>query len=253
MAPVLARDALLCAGAASLHWQVDTPALWVTLQLASVTTVLLAAIAIPLAAWLTLARTRLRVPVEAAAMLPLVLPPTVLGFYLLVLLGPFTAPGRALTRLFGHPLAFSFAGLVVGSVIYSLPFALQPLTAGFAQVSPALLEAATLLGAGRLRALATVLLPLARRSILASLVLSFTHTVGEFGVVLMLGGDIPGKTRTLSIALLDQVQDTNYTAANQTALLLLVCSAAVLVLIYGVQRRTGTGDGTGPAAGLRHG
>jgi molybdate transport system permease protein len=209
---------------------------------------ILLVIAVPLAGWLTLDRApsatrrrllggvsvgrRLRSLVETLAMLPLVLPPTVLGFYLLVLLGPHTGVGRVVTRIIGHPLAFSFGGLVVGSVLYSLPFALQPLTAGFAQVRPELLEASALLGAGRLRTLYAVVLPLARRSLLAAAVLSFTHTIGEFGVVLMLGGDIPGRTRTLSIALLDQVQDANYTAANQTALLLLVGSALVLMLVY---------------------
>jgi molybdate transport system permease protein len=223
--------------------QIDTQALLLTLRLAAITTVILLAIAVPLAGWLTVLREpasprgflsrRLRPLVETAAMLPLVLPPTVLGFYLLVLLGPHTGVGRLLTRLLGHPLAFSFQGLIVGSVLYSLPFALQPLTAGFSQVHPGLLEASALLGASRLRTLYSVVLPLAGRSLLASSVLSFTHTVGEFGVVLMLGGDIPGKTRTLSIALLDQVQDANYAAANQTALLLLLGSALVLLVVYG--------------------
>jgi molybdate transport system permease protein len=227
--------------------QIDTQALLLTLRLAAVTTAILLAIAVPLAGWLTLQRRALPGRgslgplVETLAMLPLVLPPTVLGYYLLVLLGPHTGVGRVLTRLFGHPLAFSFEGLVVGSVLYSLPFALQPLTAGFSQVRPELLEASVLLGASRGRTLYAVVLPLARRSLLASAVLSFTHTVGEFGVVLMLGGDIPGKTRTLSIALLDQVQDGNYAAANQTALLLLVGSALVLLLVYGREPRGGAG------------
>jgi molybdate transport system permease protein len=192
-------------------WQVDTQALLLTLRLG---------------------RSRVRPLVETLAMLPLVLPPTVLGFYLLVLLGPHTGIGRLLTRLLGHPLAFTFEGLVVGSVLYSLPFALQPLTAGFSQVRPELLEASALLGASRLRTLFAIVLPLARGSLLASAVLTFTHTVGEFGVVLMLGGDIPGQTRTLSIALLDQVQDAQYGAANQTALLLLLGSALVLLAVY---------------------
>ncbi|HEY0786931.1 MAG TPA: molybdate ABC transporter permease subunit [Acidobacteriaceae bacterium] len=217
-------------------WQVDGQALALTLELAAVTTVILIVIAVPLAAFLIFGHARLRPILEAAAMLPLVLPPTVLGFYLLVLLGPHTSVGRALIHLLGHPLAFSFAGLVVGSVLYSLPFALQPLTSGFAQLPVQLLETSTLLGAGPLRTLRRVVLPLAQRSLLASAVLSFTHTVGEFGVVLMLGGDIPGRTRTLSIALLDQVQDGRFTAANQTALLLLAGSALVLVLVYLVPR-----------------
>ncbi len=223
-------------------WQIDTQALVLTLRLASVTTVFLMAIVCPLAGWLVLGRARLRPAVESMAMLPLVMPPTVLGYYLLVLLGPRTSVGRVLTHVLGHPLAFSFSGLVIGSVLYSLPFALQPLTAGFAQVGPELLEASALLGAGCVRTLWAVVLPLARRSLVAAAILSFTHTVGEFGVVLMLGGDIPGRTRTLSIALLDQVQDAQYGAANQTALLLLVCSTAVLLVIYagnaGRERRT---------------
>jgi molybdate transport system permease protein len=213
-------------------WQLDTQALLLTLRLASVTTVILLAVAVPLAGWLTLGRARVRPLVEAVAMLPLVMPPTVLGFYLLILLGPRTGMGRLIMRGLGHPLAFSFEGLVVGSVLYSLPFAVQPLTSGFGQVPAELLEASALLGAGRLRTLYAVVLPLARRSLVASAVLSFTHTVGEFGVVLMLGGDIPGRTRTLSIALLDQVQDANYGAANQTALVLLAGSALVLLLVY---------------------
>ena len=242
--------------------QVDTQALLLTLKLATVTTVLLLLITVPLAAWLSLGaypvlrlrsssalRRRalgnllprlgdhLRPVIETLAMLPLVLPPTVLGFYLLVLLGPHTGVGSLLTRWVGHPLAFSFEGLVVGSVLYSLPFALQPLTAGFAQVPAELVEASALLGAGPVRTLAHVVVPLARRSLLAAAGLSFAHTVGEFGVVLMLGGDIPGRTRTLSIALLDQVQDGRYEAANQTALLLLVGSALVLLMVYAGQRR----------------
>jgi molybdate transport system permease protein len=267
-----ARSLELMAGAWLAHWQVDTQALLLTLRLASVTTVILLAITVPMASWLTLGSIPaprrgwlssmssggwriawggyLRALVETIAMLPLVLPPTVLGFYLLVLLGPQTGLGRLLIRMIGHPLAFSFDGLVVGSVLYSLPFALQPLTAGFSQVRPELLEASALLGAGRLRTLCAVVLPLSRRSLLAAAVLSFTHTVGEFGVVLMLGGDIPGSTRTLSIALLDQVQDANYAGANQTALLLLAGSALVLLLVY-AGRKAGVEAGPdGPDRGL---
>ena len=162
----------------------------------------------------------------------LVLPPTVVGFYLLVALGPLTAPGRLIIRLLGHPLAFSFSGLVVGSVLYSLPFAVQPLVAGFRAVDPALLEAAATLGVSPLRAFRTITLPLARPSVLTAAVLAFTHTVGEFGVVLMIGGNIPGRTQTLSIALYDQVQDFNYAAANRTAALLLAFSLLTLIAIY---------------------
>jgi molybdate transport system permease protein len=156
----------------------------------------------------------------------------VLGFFLLVLLGPRTAVGRGLAMLFGHPLAFSFSGLVVGSVIYSLPFAVQPLVAGFAAVPSPLLDAARLLGASPARLVTTLLLPLARRSLLTAAVLAFLHTVGEFGVVLMLGGDIPGSTRTLSILLYNQVENFDYAAAERTSAILLGLSLLALALIY---------------------
>lgn len=218
----------------------DWQALALTLRLATVTTVILLAVAMPLAALLVLGRGRWRAALEAFATLPLVLPPTVLGFFLLVLLGPRTAFGRAITALLGHPLAFSFSGLVVGSVIYSLPFAVQPLVAGFAAVEPGLVDAALLLGAGPVRLVRTLFVPLARRSILAAAVLSFLHTVGEFGVVLMLGGDIPGSTRTLSIVLYNQVEAFDYAAANRTAAILLALSATALAAIYaGSQLRGG--------------
>jgi len=219
----------------------DLQALALTLRLAVVTTVLLLVIAVPLAYWIAFTGSRLRALVEAVSTLPLLLPPTVLGFYLLVLLGPRTALGRAWIQLTGHPLAFSFAGLVVGSVIYSLPFAVQPLVAGFGGVDIALLEQARLLGASRLRLLRAVLLPLSARSVLTAAVLCFTHTVGEFGVVLMIGGDIPGATRTLSISIYDQVQDFAYAQANRTALVLVVISVAALVLLYS-RRRPGLSE-----------
>jgi molybdate transport system permease protein len=210
----------------------DWQALALSLKLATVTTAILLAIAIPLAALLVLGRSRWLTILEALAALPLVLPPTVLGFFLLVLLGPRTAFGRGITALLGHPLAFSFAGLVVGSVIYSLPFAVQPLVAGFAAVQPNLVDAARLLGAGSTKIVFTLLVPLARRSLIAAAVLSFLHTVGEFGVVLMLGGDIPGATRTLSIVLYNQVENFDYAAANRTAATLLALSVAALAAIY---------------------
>jgi molybdate transport system permease protein len=203
-----------------------------TIKLASISTVVLLAVAVPLAAWLTLGRSPLRVLAESLTSLPLVLPPTVLGFYLLVLLGPQTAVGRTLTDLLGHPLAFSFAGLVVGSVLYSLPFAVQPLVAGFSAIEPAMLDAARLLGASPMRLVWTMLLPLARRSLLTAGILVFLHTLGEFGVVLMLGGDIPGATRTLSIVLFNQVESFDYAAANRTALFLLVFCVLALVVVY---------------------
>jgi molybdate transport system permease protein len=210
----------------------DWQALALTLKLASVTTVLLLAVSVPLAAWLVLGQSRWLATIEALAALPLVLPPTVLGFFLLVLLGPRTAFGRVLTSLLGHPLAFSFSGLVIGSVLYSLPFAVQPLVAGFSAVEPTFIDAARLLGANPLRVVTTLLVPLARRSLVAASVLTFLHTMGEFGVVLMLGGDIPGATRTLSIVLYNQVENFDYAAANRTAAILLGLSAVALAAIY---------------------
>jgi len=210
----------------------DFQALWLTLRLALSTTVLLMLIALPLARWIASGNGPLRALTQTLVALPLVLPPTVLGYYLLVLLGPLTAPGRMLIRLLGHPLAFSFSGLVVGSVLYSLPFAVQPLIAGFRAVPLGLVETAATLGASPGRVFRSITLPLAKPSLITAAVLAFTHTVGEFGVVLMLGGNIPGATRTLSIALYDQVQDFNYAAANRTAALLLIFSVVALVPIY---------------------
>jgi molybdate transport system permease protein len=217
----------------------DWQALALTLKLATVTTAILLAVAIPLAALLVLGRSRWLAVLEAVAALPLVLPPTVLGFFLLVLLGTRTGFGRGIATMLGHPLAFSFAGLVVGSVIYSLPFAVQPLVAGFAAVDPGLIDAARLLGANSIRLMGSLLIPLARRSLVVAAVLTFLHTMGEFGVVLMLGGDIPGATRTLSIVLYNQVENFDYAAANRTAAILLVLSAAALAAIYAGGRSSG--------------
>jgi molybdate transport system permease protein len=211
---------------------IDWQALILTLKLASLTTAILLAITVPLGALLVLGRSRWLAALEALATLPLVLPPTVLGFFLLVLLGMRTAMGRGIASVLGHPLAFSFAGLVVGSVIYSLPFALQPIVAGFSAVERNLLDAAKMLGAGSARIVLRVLIPLARRSLIAAAVLAFLHTVGEFGVVLMLGGDIPGATRTLSIVLYNQVENFDYAAANRTAAVLLGLSVVALGAIY---------------------
>jgi molybdate transport system permease protein len=210
----------------------DWQALALTLRLATVTTAILLIVAVPLAALLVLGRSRWLAALEALATLPLVLPPTVLGFFLLVLLGPRTGIGRSIAAVLGHPLAFSFDGLVVGSVIYSLPFAVQPLVAGFAAVPPSLVDAARLLGASSGRVVVSILVPLARRSLVAAAVLSFLHTVGEFGVVLMLGGDIPGATRTLSIVLYDQVESFDYAAANRTSAVLLILSVSALAAVY---------------------
>jgi len=211
---------------------VESADLLLTLELAAVTTVVLLLLAIPLAGWIALSHTRLRYLVEAIVALPLVLPPTVLGFYLLVGLGPTTTIGRAITKLLGHTLAFSFSGLVVGSILYSLPFAVQPIVAGLRAVDPAYLEVAATLGASSRSAFTRVAMPLAKGSLLTAAVLTFTHTIGEFGVVLMLGGSIPGRTRTLSIALYNLVESGDFSTANTLALTLLGFSTIALLLLY---------------------
>ena len=210
----------------------DLAALGLTLRLATVTTLCLLIVGTPLAYWIASRRTFSRRIAQAAVALPLVLPPTVLGFYLLVWLGPARAPGRALIHLIGHPLAFTFSGLVVGSVLYSLPFAVQPLVLAFSHVDRNLTDVAATLGASPLTIFRRIILPLSRTGFLTAAVLTFAHTVGEFGVVLMLGGDIPGVTRTLSISIYDQVQELNYSAADRTALLLVAISFLALLLIY---------------------
>ena len=219
----------------------DRQAFWLTLRLAATTTAVLLALSLPLAWWLAAAgrdtgtgpaRGFGRGLVQALVSLPLVLPPTVLGFYLLMSFGPLTAVGRGLIHLLGHPLAFSFEGLLVGSIFYSLPFSVQPLVAGFQAIGREYVETASLLGAGPLRTFFEITLPLARPAVLSAVVLTFLHTVGEFGVVLMLGGNIPGETRTLSISIFDQVQDGNYAAANHTALLMIGLAGLGLALLY---------------------
>jgi len=210
----------------------DWQAFFLSLRLATAATVILLIMTVPLAALIVLGRSRWLAALEAVVMLPMVLPPTVLGFFLLVLLGPRTLVGREITSVLGHPLAFSFDGLVVGSVIYSLPFAVQPLVAGFSSVDASLVDAARLLGAGHVRLVLSILVPISRRSLLAAAVLPFLHTMGEFGVVLMLGGDIPGATRTLSIVLYNQVENFDYAAANHTAAILLGLSVFALAVVY---------------------
>jgi molybdate transport system permease protein len=210
----------------------DSQALWLTLRLAATTTLVLLVLALPLAWWIAQGTGLARAVVQAVVALPLVLPPTVLGFYLLVGLGPQTALGRVIASLLGHPLAFSFAGLLVGSMLYSLPFAVQPIVAGFRGIERGYLEAAAGLGAGPGRVFREIALPLSKAAILTAAVLTFTHTIGEFGVVLMIGGNLPGVTRTLSIALFDQVEDGRYEAAGATALVLLLVATAALAIIY---------------------
>jgi molybdate transport system permease protein len=211
----------------------DGEALWLTLRLAGATTVVLLLVGVPLAWWISQGSGWVRAVVQAVVALPLVLPPTVIGFYLLVGLGPLTVVGRAVTQVVGHPLAFSFAGLLVGSMVYSLPFAVQPMVAGFQGIERGYFDAAAGLGVSPVRTFWSVALPMARVSLLTSAVLTFTHTVGEFGVVLMVGGNIPGVTRTLSIALYDRVEDGDYAAAGQISMLLMAFSLVALVAIYG--------------------
>jgi molybdate transport system permease protein len=216
----------------------DWQAIWLSLQLSACTTLVLLALGLPLAWWLAQSRWRGKFLIEALVALPIVLPPTVLGFYVLMAIGPMSPLGRFYESIFGHRLPFTFQGLLVASVLYSLPFAVQPFAAAFAGVDRRLLEVSNCLGAGRLRTFFRVALPLAWPGVLAGVVLSFAHTLGEFGVVLMIGGNIPGVTRTVSISIYDEVQSLNYAAANQTALAMLVFSFVVLAATYALQRKT---------------
>jgi molybdate transport system permease protein len=215
----------------------DWQAFWLTVRLAVLVAGLLLAIGLPIAYWIAYSRWRGKFLLEAVVALPMVLPPTVLGFYVLVALGPRSPLGRVWRSLTGHTLAFTFEGLLLGSILYSLPFAVQPFAAAFSSVDAKLLAASATLGASRFRAFAGVILPLSVPGILTGLVLSFAHTMGEFGVVLMVGGNIPGVTRTVSIDIYDRVQALDYAAANHTALLLLAISFAVLSLVYGLNRK----------------
>jgi molybdate transport system permease protein len=213
------------------------PAITLSARLAFTVCALLLVLGLPLAYWVTFSRWRWKFLVEAVVALPLVLPPTVLGFYALVAMGPRGPLGKIWPSLFGHPLAFTFAGLVLASMLYSLPFAVQPLVASFESLDRRLLDASAVLGADRARTFFRVILPLAWPGVLTALVLSFAHTLGEFGVVLMVGGNLPGITRTVSIDIYDRVQALDYAAAHQTALLLLLVSFVVLSVVYGVNRR----------------
>jgi molybdate transport system permease protein len=217
---------------------VDWEAVGLTVRLSVATTVILLAIAVPLAGWLAFTRRRWPVLVEAVVALPLVLPPTVLGYYLLVALGAQSPIGRWWQDLTGTTLAFTFRGLLVASVLYSLPFAVQPLLAAFSQLDRRLLEASAVLGRGSAVTLLRIALPLSRAGLATAAVLTFAHTVGEFGVVLMVGGNIPGETRTLSISVYDSVQSFDYATAGRTSLVLLVFSFVVLTATYVLQRRS---------------
>lgn len=215
----------------------DLDALWVTLQLAVVTTLVLLLLGTPLAWWLARTRFRFRPLIEAVVALPLVLPPTVLGFYLLIALSPQGFLGRIAAALGGGTLAFSFCGLVIGSVLYSLPFVVQPLRDAFQSVGERPLEVASTLRAAPWDRFFNVVIPLSRPGFLTAAVLGFAHTVGEFGVVLMIGGNVPGRTRVLSIAIYDHVEALEYTQAHWVAAGLLILSFVLLVLVYSLNRR----------------
>jgi molybdate transport system permease protein len=215
----------------------DWQAFWLTVRLALVVSAILLAAGLPIAYWITFSRRRWKFLVEAVVALPLVLPPTVLGLYVLLALGSRSPLGRWWQSLTGHPLAFTFEGLVIGSILYSLPFAVQPFAASFEAVDRKLLAASATLGASKLRTFRRVILPLSTPGLITGMALSFAHTMGEFGVVLMVGGNIPGVTRTVSIDIYDQVQAANYAAANHTAVVLLMISFASLSLVYGLNRR----------------
>ncbi len=223
-------------------------ALWLSFRLAAIVSALLVIVGVPLALWIAYSRARWKFLVEAVVGLPIVLPPTVLGFYLLVAMGPRSPVGTWCVRATGHPLAFTFTGLVVGSVVYSLPFAVQPFAAAFAAVDRALIDAAATLGSSRWRTFLRVILPLSTTGLIAGIALSFAHTLGEFGVVLMIGGNIPGETQTVSIAIYDRVQALEYAAANQASLVLLAVSFVVLSIVYGLNRRMNAAS-VGAAAG----
>lgn len=213
-------------------------AVWVTLKLATITTMILMLLAIPMAWWLANMNSRLRPVLEALVGLPMVLPPTVLGFYLLLLFSPNHAPGQAWLSLTGTTLAFSFSGLVVASVIYSMPFVVQPLQRAFEQLDKGLLEAAAMMGANRMDRFFNVVLPNTRRALILAACMGFAHTVGEFGVVLMIGGNIPGETQVLSIALFDAVESQQFAEAHQIAAGLLVFAMMVLIGLYSLDHRS---------------
>jgi len=220
----------------SIDWQT----FWLTVQLAVVVSAILLILGLPLAYWIAFSRWRWKFLVEALVALPIVLPPTVLGFYVLVALGSRSPVGRWWQSLTGHTLAFTFTGLVIGSILYSLPFAVQPFAASFSSVDRKLLAASATLGASPLRTFFRIVIPLSVPGLVTGVALAFAHTMGEFGVVLMVGGNIPGVTRTVSIAIFDQVQASNYAAANAMALLLLMFCFAVLAIVYGLNRRAWT-------------
>jgi molybdate transport system permease protein len=216
---------------------IEWRALFLTLKLALVVCSILLVIGMPMAAWLSFTNWRWKFLIESVVALPLVLPPTVLGFYVLVALGSNSPIGRWYRHLTGHGLAFTFEGLAIGSVIYSLPFTVQPMIAAFSQVDRNLINASSILGASRLRTFFRIVLPLSIAGVITGIVLTFAHTLGEFGVVLMVGGNIPGVTETISIAIYDKVQALDYASANRMALLLMAFSFVALSITYAINRR----------------
>jgi molybdate transport system permease protein len=219
---------------------IDWQSFWLTLQLAVVVSAILLVAGLPIAYWITFSKWRWKFLVEAVVALPIVLPPTVLGFYVLVALGPRSPFGRWWISVTGHTLAFTFSGLVIGSILYSLPFAVQPFATSFAAVDRKLIAGSETLGASPLRTFFRVIAPLSISGLVTGAALTFAHTMGEFGVVLMVGGNIPGVTRTVSIDIYDRVQASDYAGANATALLLLVLCFAILTVVYGMNRRAWT-------------
>jgi molybdate transport system permease protein len=211
--------------------------LWLSFKLAACVAAILLVIGMPVAYWLAYSTWRGKFLFESLVALPLVLPPTVLGFYALVAMGPRGPLGKLWVAIFGHGLAFTFGGLILASVLYSFPFAVQPLIASFESVDRRLLDASAVLGAGRFRTFRRIILPLSLPGVITAVVLSFAHTLGEFGVVLMVGGNLAGVTRTVSIDIYDHVQSLEYGAANSMALVLLTISFAVLSVVYAVNRR----------------
>ncbi|MGH7205571.1 MAG: molybdate ABC transporter permease subunit [Nitrospiraceae bacterium] len=212
-------------------------AIALTLKLATLTALILVLIGLPLAYWLSFSRWRWKFLVESVVALPLVLPPTVLGFYILVAIGPHSPLGRFYTSLVGHPLPFTFEGLLFASILYSLPFAVQPFATAFDQVDRRLIEGSWTLGVSRVKTFFKLIVPLSVAGVVTGFVLSFAHTLGEFGVVLMVGGNIEGETRTVSIDIYDEVQALNYAGAAKTALFLLAISYSVLLAVYAMNRK----------------
>jgi len=216
---------------------VDLSPLWLTIQLAGTTTFFLLLIGTPLAWWLANTKSKFRAVIEALTALPIVLPPTVIGFYFLILLSPTSTIGRFWVDITGETLTFSFTGLVIASMFYSLPFMVQPLQTAFQAIGRAPMEAAASLRASPVNAFFTVVAPMAKRGFLTAIVLSFTHTIGEFGVVLMVGGNIPGKTKVISIAIYEHVETLRYAEAHQLAGGLMIFSFIVLLMVYTLNRR----------------